>query len=170
MRTKLVMMTFVALLEAMVMFAGAASAADISGKWTAQTIASSSGATIEYLFTFNVDGDKVIGTVITQQVTVAVFKPEGQTEMKGKLITPLGSPKKLSEGKISGNNISFVVVDKQGGPEIKFAYSGKISGDEIVLTMETIFPKGFSPPSGPGAPSVQQTVPPQEMIAKRIAP
>lgn len=170
MRTKLVMITFVVFLEAMVLFAGAAGAADMSGKWAAQTIASSSGATIEYLFTFNVAGDKVTGTVINQQITLAVFKPEGQPDMKGKLMTPLGSPQELSEGKISGNNISFVVVDKRGGQEIKFAYSGKLSGDEIVLTMETIFPKGFTPPSGPGAPSVQQAVPPQELVAKKVNP
>ena len=160
MRTKLVIKTFLVLL-AIMLFAGGAIAADVSGKWIAQT-SSPSGSRGERIFTFKVSGSSVTGTIINQQTTVATFEPVGQPKMTGKLTTQSGSPQEISDGKISGDNISFVTVTRMGEMEIKTVYSGQISGDEINFTAETVFPEGSSFPGPPGGQR------PQELVAKRM--
>ncbi len=85
-------------------------AADVNGKWTAQ-VPGRGGQTVENTFTFNVEGDKVTGTVANQR---------GENP--------------ISDGKVSGDEISFKVKANFGGNEITFLYKGKISGDEIKFT------------------------------------
>ena len=104
-----------------------AAAADIDGKWKAE-YNTPDGQTRTSTFTFKADGDKLTGTVSGRQAD-----------------TP------ISEGKINGDEISFVVVRNFGGEERKMQYKGKIAGDELKLTVQ------FGP-----------DMPPREMVAKRV--
>lgn len=101
-------------------------AADIIGKWIAK-IPSGRG-TFETVFSFRVYGTELVGTVSSFQ---------GETA--------------ISEGKINGEEISFVVIRSFGRNEMKRVYKGKVVGDEIKFTREV--------QGGMGKP--------QEFIAKR---
>ncbi|PYV09134.1 MAG: hypothetical protein DMG07_23920 [Acidobacteria bacterium] len=85
-------------------------AADVSGKWTAQ-VPGRGGQMNESTFTFKVDGDKLTGTVSGRQGEIPI-----------------------SDGKVSGDDISFTTTVSRGGNEFKVNYKGKISGDEIRFT------------------------------------
>jgi protein subunit release factor B len=85
-------------------------AADINGKWVAQ-VPGRDGTPMEQTFMFKVAGDQVTGTLTTQQ---------GSQE--------------ISEGKLSGNEVSFAVVIKRNEREMKSLYKGSISGNEIQFT------------------------------------
>ncbi len=85
-------------------------AADINGKWVAQ-VPGRDGTPMEQTFMFKVAGDQVTGTLTTQQ---------GSQE--------------ISEGKLSGNEVSFAVVIKRNEREMKSLYKGTISGNEIQFT------------------------------------
>ena len=85
-------------------------AADVSGKWTAQ-VPGRGGQMNESTFTFKVDGDKLTGTVSGRQGEIPI-----------------------SDGKVSGDDISFTTTVSRGGNEFKINYKGKISGDEIRFT------------------------------------
>ena len=86
-------------------------AADITGKWVAQ--AEGRQGTRENTFNFMVAGTKVTGTMTTGM---------GETA--------------ISEGKIEGDELSFVIVRSFGENEMKILYKGTVSGDEIKLTRE----------------------------------
>jgi hypothetical protein len=88
---------------AMLAFSLAAFAADVTGKWTAQ-VPGRQGAARETTFTLKADGDKLTGTVSGQQ---------GDTP--------------ISDGKISGDKISFVRESQRG----KQTFTGTVAGDEI---------------------------------------
>ena len=85
-------------------------AADVDGKWTAQ-VPGRGGQTRETTFTFKAEGEKLTGTVSVMQ---------GDTP--------------ISDGKISGDEISFTLKLNFQGNEITFLYKGKVSGDEIKMT------------------------------------
>jgi len=85
--------------------------ANVSGKWKAE-YESPDGQTRTSLFTFQVDGSKLTG---------AVGGARGETP--------------ITDGKVSGNEISFSVTRKFGDNEMKFVYKGKVAGDEIKLTV-----------------------------------
>ncbi len=104
-----------------------ATAAEIDGKWRAE-FSTPNGQTRTTTFTFKADGDKLTGTVSGRQ-----------------------SDTEITEGKISGDEISFVVVRSFGGEERKMQYKGKVAGDEIKMTVQ------FSP-----------DMPAREMVAKRV--
>ena len=89
-----------------------ASAADIDGKWKSE-MQTPDGQTRTSTYTFKADGEKLTGTVSGRM---------GET--------PIG------EGTIKGDEISFVVVRNFGGEERKMKYKGKVSGDELKMTME----------------------------------
>jgi len=103
-------------------------ASDVTGKWVAQ-VPGRDGQTRETIFNLKAEGDKLTGTVSGRQ---------GDTQ--------------ISEGKISGDDISFKVVANIQGNEIKFLYKGKIAGDEIKFTRTR---EGGDQP-------------PQEFTAKRV--
>ena len=107
-------------------FAVVASAATIDGKWVVQ-MQGRDGQTRETVYNFKADGDKLTGTVSGR-----------------------GGDTPISDGKISGDEISFTVVRSFNGNEFKMNYRGKVSGDEIKLTTEGRGGRG-----------------PQEMTAKR---
>jgi len=92
-------------------FAFAASAADVTGKWTAQ-VPGRGGNTTENTFVFKVDGAKLTGTMDAGR----------------------GGPAEITDGKVSGDDISFTVVRNFGGNDMKFVYKGKVSGSEIKFT------------------------------------
>ncbi|MGH9836639.1 MAG: hypothetical protein ACREBD_06670 [Blastocatellia bacterium] len=104
-------------------------AADVNGKWVAQ-VPGRGGQTRETTFNFKVEGEKLTGTISGQQ---------GDTP--------------ISDGKVSGDDISFTVTREIQGNTIKLVYKGKVAGDEIkfIRTIE----------GGPG------NLPPQEFTAKR---
>ena len=88
-----------------------AAAADISGKWTAQ-VPGRDGQTRETTFTFKADGDKLTGTMSGRQA---------------------GQDTQIADGKISGDQISFVVTMERGGNTMKFNYTGTVAGNEIKM-------------------------------------
>jgi hypothetical protein len=101
--------TVLTLAVAALMFAVAAPAADISGKWTAQF--DTQIGVQKYTYEFKVDGGKLTGKAISQNGESAI-----------------------QEGKVSGDEISFVEMLNYQGQEIRIAYKGKIAGDEIKFT------------------------------------
>lgn len=82
-------------------------AADVAGTWKAQ-IPGRDGTPSETTFTFKVAGATLTGTVTT---------PRGESA--------------ISDGKIDGDNISFVVIRKLQDKEMKMTYKGAVSGNEI---------------------------------------
>ncbi len=96
----------------LIALAAAAVAADISGNWKAT--AEGPQGQMERTFTFKVDGNKVTG--------------ESTSSMMGKSA--------ISDGKIEGDTVTFVLTGKFGDQEVKLNYKGKISGNEIKFTSE----------------------------------
>jgi uncharacterized lipoprotein YehR (DUF1307 family) len=101
--------------------------ADITGKWKSES-PGRDGTPMTTTYVFKVDGEKLAGTVSGRQ---------GETA--------------ISEGKINGDEISFVVVRNFQGEERKIEYKGKVSGDEIKMTITF----------GPDRPA-------REVVAKRV--
>lgn len=96
-----------------------ASAADITGKWTADLLAPQ--GTVQVFYSFEQDGETLTGT------WQAARSPTIQ----------------ISDGKITGDKVSSVVkIDENSG--MTFAHEGQIKGDEIQLTMK---PSGEFPGS-----------------------
>lgn len=85
-------------------------AADVTGAWKAQ-VPGRDGQMREMMFTFKVDGQTLTGTVGAGQ-----------------------NAAQITNGKVSGDDISFTVVRSFGGNEVKMLYTGKVSGDEIKFT------------------------------------
>jgi len=86
-------------------------AADITGKWKSEA-PGRDGTPQLTTYTFKVEGEKLTGTVSGRQNDTAI-----------------------SDGKINGDEISFVVVRNMGGQDMKIEYKGKVAGDEIKLTI-----------------------------------
>jgi hypothetical protein len=141
------------LFMAILLFAFACNAADVNGKWLAEV--NDFGGKSERVFTFEVAGEKLTGTIANWQISLAVFEEKGKPAMTGTLKTQRGEPQKIVDGKISGTAISFAVVAEMFGQEMKTEYKGTISGEEIKLTVE----QG----GGMGGPAQ-----PQEIVAKRM--
>jgi hypothetical protein len=145
----------------LVAFLATAWAADVAGKWVAEQPGRQGGVT-QTTFDFQVAGDKLTGTM-----------KRGDQE-----------PVAISEGKVEGDNVSFVVVRSFGGNDMKITYKGKVAGDELRLTPE--MPAGMGgpgggpgaggPPPGAGAPGGGQGAPggmgrgmgSREIVAKRV--
>jgi hypothetical protein len=98
------------LLAAMAVLAMTASAADVSGKWTAQ-MPTRNGETREATFDLKANGDTLTGTMSS---------PQGAIEIK--------------DGKISGSDISFKVPLEFNGNSFVLIFKGTISGDQIKFT------------------------------------
>jgi hypothetical protein len=143
MRTKIIVRAFVMISAITLIFVLSAGATDISGKWTAPATSPSGSPMGDRIFTFKAEGNKLTGTVITQQTVNATFEVAGQPKMVGKLTTQSGNPTEISDGKISGNEISFVTVMTMGPMEMKTTYKGTVSGSEIKFTSEMPMPSGM---------------------------
>lgn len=86
-------------------------AADVTGKWKA-TYATPDGQTRESTMNLKADGAKLTGTMES---------PRGSAEIK--------------DGKVDGDNISFSLVRNFNGNEVTINYKGKVSGNEMKITM-----------------------------------
>jgi hypothetical protein len=88
-------------------------AADVTGKWTSAF--ESAIGPLQYTYEFTATGDKLTGKAIRTR--------EGEkTEAE------------LKEGKLVGDEISFVEPLNYQGQDIRIEYQGKLSGDEIKFT------------------------------------
>src|SRR5579872_592920 len=92
-------------------FASIALADDVAGTWKA-SIETPNG-TVESTFVLKVDGVKLSGTVTSQ----------------------MGGESAISEGKIDGDKISFVVSREFNGNTFKITYEGSVKGNEMKLTL-----------------------------------
>lgn len=95
----------------LVCFTFLASAADVTGKYTAEVPGRNGTAT--NTFTFKTTGDKVEGTVTTQR-----------------------GDNPITNGKLDGDTLTFVVVLNFNGNEIKSTYTGKVKGDSIDFSVD----------------------------------
>ena len=77
---------------------------DLNGKWKGSM--SSPNGEMDVSMVLKIDGDKVTGTV---------------TNMYGE--------EQITEGKVSGDDISFIVL--AGGGQFKIVYVGKVEGDHL---------------------------------------
>jgi serine protease inhibitor len=89
----------------------AALAADFNGKWTAEF--DTQIGVQKYTYEFHVDGAKLTGKAMSEL---------GETE--------------LQEGKIDGDNITFVENLNFQGNQLRIVYTGKIDGDQIKFTRQ----------------------------------
>jgi hypothetical protein len=92
-------------------FAIAAFAADVTGKWTAE-IPGRGGNMTTNTFALKQDGAKVTGTM------------EGGR----------GGPVEITDGKAEGDDVSFTVTRTFNDMTFKQVYKGKVSGSEIKFT------------------------------------
>jgi hypothetical protein len=98
------------LLVLMAVFALTASAADITGTWTATL--DTGGQTMERTFTFKQDGAKLTGETVSS--------------MLGKSA--------ITDGKVDGDTVTFSITGNMQGQDVKLTYTGKIiSATEIKL-------------------------------------
>ena len=97
-------------------FAAVISAPDIAGTWTA-SVETPTGR-FEHTFVFKVEGATFTGTVTSGSMPALP----------------------ISDGKIDGDRISFVVVQKVDDRELKMIYTGTVTGDEMKLALK--FPVG----------------------------
>lgn len=111
----------------------AAFAADVTGKWVAE-MPGRDGSTRQVTFNFTQSGETLTGTM------------EGGMGGRGGEAPP---PQEISEGKVSGDSVSFVIVRSFGGNEMRTSYKGTVSGAEMKLTSE-------SPGRDGGAPRTQE--------------
>src|SRR5438105_8284038 len=96
-------------------FAFAALAADVTGKWTYEQPGRGGNPGRPTTITLKADGSTLTGTV-----------PAGGRGGGG-------DPIAITDGKIDGNNISFTVKRDMGGQTMVIKYEGVVSGDELKL-------------------------------------
>ena len=89
-----------------------ASAADVSGTWKAAM--ETPNGPFETTFNFKADGQKLTGTTSNRFMQDAP----------------------ISDGRIDGDQVSFVVKGEFNGNEVRVNYKGKVVGDELKLTFE----------------------------------
>jgi hypothetical protein len=103
-------MRFKTLAIGLLLLAGSAWAADVDGKWTGSI--STPNGDFPQAFTFKADGAKLSGST---------------TGIDGMEVA-------LSDGKIDGENISFVVKMDFMGMPLTLSYKGVVSADQIKIT------------------------------------
>ena len=105
----------------LLVLAGAALAADITGVWSGTASMGDNQFTLTY--NFKQDGGKLTGTVTG----------------------PEGDPRPLVEGKVEGDKVGFAVNVDMNGDIAKFVSSGTIKGDEIAITTKVENGPDFPP-------------------------
>ena len=94
-----------------ILCAAAAWCADISGQWTAEW--SNGGGSLGHsTLTFKQDGTTLTGAMKSEE-----------------------SELQIREGKVNGDDVSFVVAQKIGNREVALTYTGRLSGSEIKFTV-----------------------------------
>lgn len=87
--------------------------ADVTGKWKADF--ESRIGHLKYVYDLKADGEKVTGKAFRDR--------DGEK-----------SENELTEGKVKGDDISFVETASFQGQDVRIEYTGKVSGDEIKFT------------------------------------
>src|SRR5262245_28731566 len=87
-------------------------AADVNGKWVG-SVPGRGGQNVDTTFTFKAEGEKLTGTV-----------------------TGFGGEVPISDGKVTGDTISFSTSIERNGNTIKQSYTGTVAGDEIKFKRE----------------------------------
>jgi hypothetical protein len=106
------MKVFLSAILVAAMFVAVAAAASVDGKWTAQ-MPGRNGQTHEATFNLKADGDALTGT------------------MAG----PGGQALPIFDGKVNGDTVSFKIKMEFNGNSNVLNYNGKVSGDEMKLTI-----------------------------------
>lgn len=102
------MAKLLSLFAVLTVVAAPALCADISGKWTAEF--DSQIGRQNYTYVFKVEGSTLTGTATQAQ---------------------RGATVEIKEGKVTGDQVSFVEMVSIEGNELRIEYKGKVSGDEI---------------------------------------
>ena len=103
------------LLSILALLVPTARAGDIAGQWRAEF--DTQIGVQKYVFTFKTDGDKLTG-----KAAVEVGEQKREAE--------------LTEGKITGDTVSFVEMLSIQGNDIRILYTGKIGTNEIDFKRE----------------------------------
>ena len=98
------------LVALIVFFALTASAADVAGTWKSSV--ETPNGTFESTYNFKTDGAKLTGTVTSQMGEAAI-----------------------TEGKIEGDKVSFVLNIQFNGNAVTIKYEGVVSGNDMKLTL-----------------------------------
>jgi hypothetical protein len=109
--------------------ASAAGAADINGRWHGQV--PRGGGLTDYYFDFKVEGSKLSGTVVYPQGDNLYRMP-------------------IQEGKVSGDDFSFTVMNSMGSSQVKWTFRGKAGEKVLQLELERP-PMTMGPPPQAGA-------------------
>jgi len=97
-------------LAALALAASSLFGADLTGKWVGKM--ETPNGTRDLVMTLKADGEKLTGTVGGMR---------GDAE--------------ITDGKIAGDNVSWVVVRNFNGNEMRQEYKGKVSGTEMKLSI-----------------------------------
>ena len=95
----------------------AAMAADVSGKWTYEQAGRGGGNPVTVTLTLKSSGGSLTGTM----------------SRPGRDGNAMETP--ISDGTVSGNDITFKTVQSFGGNDITTSYKGTINGDTIDLSI-----------------------------------
>lgn len=94
---------------ALALAAGAAGAADLTGKWTATAVGNNVAVTLDL---------KVAGNAVT-----------------GAILNPNAGPAEIKDGRLEGDRMSFYVVrTRDNGTTDKILWTGMVHGEEIHFT------------------------------------
>lgn len=107
---------FVSIVSILALGALIVTAQSVDGKWTRETQGKNGPQT--QTLTLKNDGGKLSGTL------------EGGGGGKG-------GPQQITEGTVTGANVSFKIVRDFGGNSVTQNYKGTVSATELKLTMET---------------------------------
>ena len=110
----------ISLIAVLALGAMAAFAADVTGKWVGE-MPGRGGTPTEITFDFQQNGETLTGTI-----TGGMGGGRGGA----------AAAQEISEGKVSGDSISFAVVVSFNGNERRTTYNGTVSGSEMKLTSE----------------------------------
>ncbi len=99
------------LMAALALAASSLFAADLTGKWVAK-MQTPNGETRDMVMNLKADGEKLTGTVGGMR---------GDAE--------------ITDGKIAGDDVSWVVVRNFNGNEMRQTYKGKVTGKEMKLSV-----------------------------------
>jgi F5/8 type C domain len=94
-------------------FVGFANAADVTGKWKAEF--ESPVGHLKYTYDLKADGDKLTGKAMREL-------DGAKTEAE------------IKEGKLDGDEVSFVELLRRDDQDVRIEYKGKVAGDEIKFT------------------------------------
>jgi hypothetical protein len=112
----------------------AAFAADVTGKWVGE-MPGRGGTPTQITFDFQQNGETLTGTITGG---MGGGRQGGEPQ-----------PQEISEGKVSGDSISFAVVRTFGENEMRTTYTGTVSGSEMTLSSSR-------PGRGGGEPTVTE--------------